>query len=186
MKFFAKVQLRMRLSPKSYIYLAPLRNFGLFYDLDGHRERVFGTLSSVNGAKSPFAQKSAHFVSPFERQANCTTHYRLQIGSEIRGEMAANAHICKRKNYPAVKWPMLRLKKIYINHKFWLNSTQFCNPENKEPAVTWPMLWLKIIYINHRPLFIASDFDPFLKSLRQGRRQMTRTRLLPEFNNLKA
>lgn len=85
-------------------YLAPLGDLGLFNDLDGHRKQVFCPFSCINCAKSTLAQKRTHPVCPLKRLPLMSTHDGLEVRSEIRREMAANAHrdICKKK-FPAEK-----------------------------------------------------------------------------------
>ena len=74
-------------------YLAPLGDFGLLDNLDGHRKLIFGSFAGVDGAEPASAQQWAHFVGQFEggpRQG--PVHDRFQVRPEIRSEMAANAH----------------------------------------------------------------------------------------------
>ena len=67
-------------------------DFGLFDNLDGHRKLIFGSFAGVNGAEAASAQQWAHFVGQFEGSPHRPVHDRFQVGSEIRSEMAANAH----------------------------------------------------------------------------------------------
>ena len=78
---------------RKFSYLAPLGDFGLFDNLDGHGQLIFGSFAGVDGPKAASAQQRAHFVGQFEGGTlQRPVHDRFQVGSKIRSEMAANAH----------------------------------------------------------------------------------------------